>query len=153
MCLKQYACLAALLLVCATLTGCQTPGKSPMITSSVTAELSPEAATGIAGDLAAHLVARIGPGSTTIRIVSEGTIFGQALEASLKGRGYAVVMGQMTETDAMVPLAYVIDNFDGRVLARLSMPSLDLTRMYDLAADGVEPISPLSVMQRGMETS
>lgn len=141
--------LAILILLSFALAGCQTLGSARMITSSVTAELTPEAANSIAGDLVGRLAEQIGPGSNTIRLQSDGSLFGQAIEQSLKGWGYAVVTDQKTEGGAIVPLAYVIDSFEGSVLARLSTPSLDLTRMYQLGPTGATPTSPLSVMQRG----
>jgi hypothetical protein len=139
--------LLILLFLAISLAACQTLGNAGLITSSVTTELTPEAANGIAGDLVGRLAEKVGPGTNTIQLRGDGSAFGQALESSLKGWGYAVVTDQKAD-GATVPLAYVIDSFEGSILARLSTPSLDLTRMYQLGATGATPTSPVSVIQR-----
>lgn len=144
--------VAALLLLALSLVACQTLGSARLITSSVTAELAPEAATGIAGDMVGRLAEQVGPGSTTIQLRTDGSVFGQALETALRGGGYAVITDQKADGANAISLAYVIDSFEGSVLARLSAPSLDLTRMYQLGATGATPTSPLSILQRGLET-
>jgi hypothetical protein len=138
--------LAALFLAVA-LAGCQTLGGTGLVASTVTTELTPEAATAISGDMVGRLAEQVGPGSTTIVLTPDGSVFGQALEASLKGLGYAIVTDQQTNGTATVPLAYVVDAFEGSVLVRLSTTSVDITRMYKLSATGAEPTSPVSVMQ------
>lgn len=141
----------ALLVVAMSLAACQTLGTSQFITSSVTTELSQEAATGIAGDMVGRLAEHVGPGTNSIQLRTDGTPFGEAIEASLRSWGYAVTTDQKAEGANAIPLAYVIDHFEGSVLARLSTPSLDLTRMYQLGAAGATPSSPLSIMQRSSE--
>jgi hypothetical protein len=76
-------------------------------------------------------------------------VFGQALEASLRGWGYAVATDQATDAANVVALAYVVDDFEGSILVRLSTHTLDMTRVYRLSAEGATPVSPLSIMQRG----
>lgn len=140
--------LAALLLA-STLAACSTLGGTGLVASTVTTELTPEAANSIAGDMVGRLSEQVGSGNTTIALTQDGSVFGQALEASLKGWGYAIVTDQQTKGIATVPLAYVVDAFEGSVLVRLSTRSVDITRMYKLGATGAEPVSPVSVMQRG----
>lgn len=139
--------LAALFLA-ASLAACQTLGGAGLVPSTVTAELTPEAANAIAGDMVGRLAEQVGLGNTTIVLTPDGSVFGQALESSLKGWGYAIVTDQQTKGTATVPLAYVVDAFEGSVLVRLSTRSVDVTRMYKLTATGAEPVSPVSVMQR-----
>jgi hypothetical protein len=79
----------------------------------------------------------------------DGSPFGQALEASLKSWGYAVATDQKTEGQTPIPLAYVIDSYDGHILARLSTTKVELGRAYDVTPAGATPASPLSVMRRG----
>jgi type IV secretion system protein TrbH len=141
--------LTILLLLTISLGACQTLGSAGLITSSVTTELTPEATSTIADDMVGRLAEQVGPGTNTIKLRTDGSLFGQALEASLRGWGYAVVTDQKADRGDTVPLAYVIDSYEGSVLARLSTPALDLTRMYQLGAAGATPTSPLSVMQRG----
>ena len=145
---RPLATLATLVLAVA-LAGCQTLGGSGLVASTVTTELTPEAATSIAGDMVGRFAEQVGPGTTTIVLTPDGSVFGQALEASLKGWGYAIVTDQQTKGTATVPLAYVVDAFEGSVLVRLSTKAVDITRMYKLSATGAEPTSPISVMQRG----
>lgn len=144
--------LLFLLLLAASLAACQAVASSGLITSSATTELSGEAAASIAGDLVGRLSEHVGPGTNTIRLRTDGTAFGQAIEAALRGSGYAVITDQKTDGADTVPLAYVVESFEGSVLARLSTPSLDLTRVYQTGSASATPTSPLSVTQRGPET-
>ena len=132
-----------------TLAACQTMSGTGLVTSEVTAELTPESAGAISEDMVAKLAEQIGPGSTTIALRSDGSVFGVALEASLRSWGYAVVTDQETREAITEPLAYVADPFEGGVLVRLSTRKAELTRMYMVTAEGAVPASPLSVMQRG----
>lgn len=131
------------------LAACQTMTGAGLITSEVTAELTPESAGAISEDMVAKLAEQIGPGSTTIALRSDGSVFGAALEASLRSWGYAVVTDQETGEAITEPLAYVADPFEGGVLVRLSTRKAELTRMYTVTAEGATPASPLSVMLRG----
>ena len=132
-----------------TLAACQTMTGAGPSTSEVTAELTPESAGAISEDMVAQLAEQIGPGSTTIASRSDGSVFGAALEVSLRNWGYAVVTDQETGGAISEPLAYVADPFEGGVLVRLSTRKAELTRMYTVTAEGATPASPLSVMQRG----
>ncbi|WP_025030803.1 conjugal transfer protein TrbH [Nitratireductor aquibiodomus] len=143
--------LSAGLLVLAMLAACQTMSGPGLIRSEVTAELTPESANAIAGDMVGRLAEQVGPGTTTIELRGSETLFGSALEAALREWGYAVVTDQATEEAVVAPLAYSIDPFEGGVLVRLSTLQVELTRMYTLNAAGATPASPLSVMQRGSE--
>lgn len=140
--------LVGALFLAASLAACQTLGGTGLVASTVTTELTPEAASAIAGDMVGKFAEQVGPGNTTIALTPDGSVFGQALEASLKGWGYAIVTDQQTKGTVTVPLAYVVDAFEGSVLVRLSSRSVDVTRMYKLTATGAEPVSPVSVMQR-----
>jgi hypothetical protein len=132
-----------------TLAACQTLDGAGLVASTVTVELTPEAADAIASDMVGRLAEQVGPGNTTIALNPDGSVFGQSLEASLRGSGYAIVTDQQTEGTATVPLAYVVDEFKGSVLVRLSTKDVDITRMYKPSAQGAEPSSPFSIMQRG----
>lgn len=79
-----------------------------------------------------------------------GSPFGQALEAALKGWGYAVVTDQKTDGGAtVIPLAYVVVPFEGQVLARLSTDTIELGRSYTVTANSAAPASALSLLKRG----
>lgn len=136
------------LLLVITLGACQTLGGAGLVRSTVTTDLTPVVADAIASDMAGRLAEQIGPGNTTIALGLDGSAFGKAIEASLKGRGYAIVTDQAAGNTATVPLAYVVDDFEGSVLVRMSTPAVELTRMYQVSVTGAEPISPLSVMAR-----
>ncbi|MBW4656523.1 MAG: hypothetical protein KME20_26285 [Kaiparowitsia implicata GSE-PSE-MK54-09C] len=142
--------IAALVFVM-TLAACQTLGGAGLVRSTVTADLTPVAAGAIASDMAGRLTEQLGPGNTTIALTLDGSAFGQALETSLKGQGYAIVTDQKAGNGATVPLAYVVDDFEGSVLVRVSTPAVELTRMYKVSPAGAEPVSPLSVMARSAE--
>lgn len=140
---------AAAFMVSATLAACQTLGGRGLVASAVTTEMSEEAAASIAAHMVGRFAEQTGPGNTTVLLTLDGSVFGQALERSLKGWGYAIATGQPTEGTATVPLAYIIDTYEGGLLVRLSTPSVEITRLYELSASGAEPSSPISVMERG----
>ncbi|RWF83205.1 conjugal transfer protein TrbH [Mesorhizobium sp.] len=139
----------ALTVVAALVGGCQTTGTDKLVASSAPPEISGPAASAIAGDMVSRLAEHVGPGTGTILLKPDGSPFGGALEASLKAWGYAVVSDQKTDGEKLIPLAYVIDSYDGQVLARLSTGSLDLGRAYTATSASATPASPLSVMRRG----
>lgn len=141
----SFALIAALSIP---LAGCGSVGSPSLVASTSHTELSPAAASAIAGDMVARLAEHVGRGTATIVIKSDGSPFGQALEAALRGWGYAVATDQRTEGNA-IQLAYVIDSFEGAVLTRLSTPQLELGRAYSVTAGGATPTSPLSIMRRG----
>lgn len=139
------ACLLGLLL-----SGCQTLGTDGLVASNAPPEISGAAASAIAGDMVSRLAEQIGPGTATVALKPDASPFGQALEAALKGWGYAVVTDQKTDNGAaVIPLAYVVLPFEGQVLARLSTNSVELGRAYTVTANGATPASALSLMRRG----
>ncbi|MUO97845.1 conjugal transfer protein TrbH [Agrobacterium vitis] len=145
--LRSLAATCALALL---LSGCQSAGTDGLSSSNAPAEISGPAASAIAGDMVSTLAEQIGPGTATVSLKQDGSPFGQALEASLKGWGYAVVTDQKTDgTTRTVPLAYVVIPFEGQVLARLSTNSVELGRAYTVTTMSAQPASALSVMQRG----
>ena len=150
---NSFLRLSAALVLLAMLAACQTMNGPGLIRSEVTAELTPESANAIAGDMVGRLAEQVGPGTTTIELRGSDTLFGPALEAALREWGYAVVTDQATEGATVTPLAYSIDPFEAGVLVRLSTLQVELTRMYTLNATGATPASPLSVMQRGSEAA
>lgn len=132
------------------LSGCQSMETESLVTSSAPPEISGPAASAIAGDMVSRLAEQIGPGKATVALKSDTSPFGQALEAALKGWGYAVVTDQKTERGAkVIPVAYVISSADGQVLARLSTSSVELGRAYSVTAVGATPASALTLMRRG----
>ncbi len=139
--------VAAFVLSTGLLAGCQTPDGS-VVASSAPPDISGSAASAIAGDMVSRLAEQVGPGTATIRLKQDGSPFGEALEASLKTWGYAVVTDQKAGDKGLIPLAYVIDSYDGHILARLSTTKVELGRAYDVTAAGATPASPLSVMRR-----
>lgn len=142
------------LLACTVLlTACQTLGQAGLVQSTVTTELTPDAASTIASDMVGRLAEQVGPGSTTIGLTPDGSVFSQALEASLQKWGYALVTDQKTDNASLVGLAYVVDDFEGSVLVRISTLSFDLTRMYKISAEGATPVSPLSIRQHSSGSS
>ncbi len=131
------------------LAGCASFGSGALVASSAPPDLSGPAASAIAGDMVTKFAEQVGPGTGTIILKSDGSSFGQALVTSLKSWGYAVATDQKTGGEKTSPLAYVIESYNGQVLARLSTGSVELGRAYAATAAGASPTSPLSVMQRG----
>lgn len=147
--------LAAACALTILLAGCQSTGADGLVTSNAAPEISGQAASAIAGDMVSRLAEQIGPGKATValKVVAlkvDASPFGQALEAALKGWGYAVVTDQKTDRGTtVIPLSYVIVPFDGQVLAHLSTNSVELGRAYIVSANGATPASALSLMRRG----
>lgn len=130
------------------LAACTTTNGQALVDSKVATDLSAEAARAIADDMVGQLAGHVGPGTTTIAFKGDDAPFAPALEASLRTKGYAVLTGQHTDDATVVPLAYVIDPFEGGVLVRISSIKLELTRVYALTTAGADPASPMSVLQR-----
>ena len=142
--------LLAYFVVVALLSGCQTADDA-LTTSSTPLAVTGPTASAIAGDMASRLAEQIGPAgaTTTIKMEADTSEFASALQAALKGWGYTVVTdGKVAKDVKPVELAYAIEGFDGQILARVSTPSIALSRAYAPSAVGAAPISPLSIMQR-----
>ncbi|ACM39735.1 MULTISPECIES: conjugal transfer protein TrbH [Rhizobium/Agrobacterium group] len=139
------ACILAILH-----SGCQSIDTEGLVASNAPPELSGPAASAIAGDMVSRLAEQIGPDKATVALKVDTSPFGQAMEAALKGWGYAVVTDQKTDSGTtVVPLAYAIISFDGQVLARLSTNSVELGRAYTVTSTGATPTSALALMRRG----
>lgn len=145
--IRNFAAACAL---AALLSGCQSTGTEGLVSSSAPPEISGPAASAIAGDMVSRLAEQIGPGKATVALKTDTSPFGQAMEAALKGWGYAVITDQKTDSGTtVIPLAYVILDVDGQVLARLSTNTVELGRAYSVTANGATPASALSLMRRG----
>ncbi|KUM24393.1 conjugal transfer protein TrbH [Mesorhizobium loti] len=144
--LTAFACV---LLSTGLLAGCQSMDAGSVVASSAPPEISGPAASAIAGDMVRRLAEQVGPGTATIRLKPDGSPFGNALETSLKTWGYAVVTDQKAGEKSLIQLAYVVDSYDGQILARLSTRTVELGRAYNVTPTGATPASPLSVMRRG----
>ncbi|WP_436969158.1 conjugal transfer protein TrbH [Agrobacterium salinitolerans] len=148
--LRPIRALAAACNFAVLLSGCQSMGTDSLVASNAPPEISGPAASAIAGDMVSRLAEQISPGKATVVLKPDASPFGQALEAALKGWGYAVVTDQKTDSGTkVIPVAYVIVPFDGQVLARLSTNSVELGRAYTVTASGATPASALSLMRRG----
>ncbi|MCJ2877560.1 conjugal transfer protein TrbH [Rhizobium pusense] len=148
--LNQVPGLTAACTLTILLSGCQSIDTEGLVASNAPPEISGPAASAIAGDMVSRLAEQIGPGKATVALKADTSPFGQALEAALKGWGYAVVTDQKTDSGTtVVPLAYVIMPFEGQVLARLSTNSVELGRVYTVTSTGATPASAVSLMRRG----
>ena len=148
--LGPIRCLAIASGLAILLSGCQSTDTGGLATSAAPPEISGPAAGAIAGDMVSRLAEQIGQGKATVALKQDGSPFGQALEAALKGWGYAAVTDQKTDSSAaVISLAYVIVPYDGQVLARLSTSSVELGRAYTVTTSGATPASALSLMRRG----
>ncbi len=148
--LDLIRCLVTAITLTILLSGCQSIDSGALVTSAAPPEVSGPAAGAIAGDMVSRLAEQIGQGKATVALKQDGSAFGQALEAALKGWGYAVVTDQETDSgSAVIPLAYVITPCDGQVLARFSTSSVELGRAYTVTTSGATPASAVSLMRRG----
>ncbi|MBY2973037.1 conjugal transfer protein TrbH [Rhizobium leguminosarum] len=148
--LRPVRTLAAACTLAILLSGCESVGTEGLVSSTAPPEISGPAASAIAGDMVSRLAEQVGPGKATVALKTDTSPFGQALEAALKGWGYAVVTDQKTDSGTkVIQLAYAILPFDGQVLARLSTNSVEIGRAYTITANGATPASALSLMRRG----
>lgn len=130
------------------LSGCQNPAGVPT-RSAAPSELSAASSSAIARDIVSRFAEHVGQGKGTIVLKEDPSPFGQAVAAALRGWGYAVDMDQKIDANnPSIQLAYMIDDFEGQTLARLSTSELELARAYSTTRDGASPASPLSIMQR-----
>ncbi|MGO6746651.1 conjugal transfer protein TrbH [Rhizobium ruizarguesonis] len=145
--LRNFAAACALAILPS---GCQLMGTEGLASSSAPPEISGPASSAIAGDMVSRLAEQIGRGKATVALKTDTSRFGRALEAALRGWGYAIVTDQKTDgATTVIPLAYMILAVDGQVLARLSTTTLELGRAYSVTASGATPSSALSLMRRG----
>ena len=147
--LGTTARLAMIAIIATTVAACDTLGSTGLIASTAPADLSPTAAGAIASDMVSSFAENVGPGTNTIFLKSDGSAFAPALEAALKGRGYAVITDQPADKTRATALSYVVDESEGGVLVRLSTAALDLGRIYQATATGAQPTGPLSVTLHG----
>ncbi|GLS35266.1 conjugal transfer protein TrbH [Mesorhizobium tianshanense] len=147
---RSFRSLAIVAALAVFLSSCQSLGSDGLVASNAPADISGPAASSIAGDMVSRLAEHVGPGTGTIALKQDGSPFGQALEVALKGWGYAVVTDQTTDSGTTIlPLAYVVEPFEGQILARLSTSGVELGRAFEVTTTGASPASPLSVMHRG----
>ncbi|MBO9127677.1 MULTISPECIES: conjugal transfer protein TrbH [unclassified Rhizobium] len=133
------------------LAGCQT-ATDGLTTSVAPGDVTGPAAGAIAGDMAGRFAEQAGSTSTPIKLQKDASEFSVALEAALKGWGFAVLADDKSASakDAPKPvtLAYSLAAVDGQVLARLSTDTMDLGRAYSVSNGVATPASPLSLMKR-----
>ncbi len=150
MALASFRSFAATSLFALTLAGCQAVDPVGLVASNAPPEISGPAASAIAGDMVSRLAEQIGPGTATIVLRRDASPFGEALEASLRSWGYAVVTDRAKEDKTKtIALAYVISQFQGQILARLSTAHVEIGRAYSANTMGATPASPLSIMRLG----
>jgi hypothetical protein len=126
---------------CTTTDGYFTPGASVNA-----AQLNETAADVIASDMVARLAEHVGPGTGTIVLKADNSMFSTALDKHLRSWGYAVDAN--AAGTGTIALAYTVDTADGHVLTRISTPTVELARTYSVSSAGAVPASPLSVMRR-----
>lgn len=133
------------------LAGCQT-ATDGLTTSVAPAEVTGPAAGAIAGDMAGRFAEQAGSTTTPIKLRKDTSEYSVALEAALKGWGFAIVTDDKNSSakDASKPveLSYSIASVDGQVLARLSTDMMELGRAYTVSNGLATPASPLSLMKR-----
>src|SRR3989338_4962256 len=110
------------------LAGCQATDEA-LTTASTPTAISASAASAIAGDMASRLAEQMGPVTKVpIKMEKDSSAFSAALEAALKGWGFAVITdGKVDKTVKPIELAYSIDSADGQILARLWTPSIAIS--------------------------
>ena len=141
------AAILALILAIA-LVGCQATDEA-LTTDFTPATISGPAASAIAGDMASRLAEQMGPvARVPIKMDKDSSAFSTALEAALKGWGFAVITnGKVDETVKATELAYSIDSADGKILARLWTPSIAISRVYAPTAAGADPVSAIAKLE------
>jgi hypothetical protein len=141
------AAILSLILTIA-LAGCQATDEA-LTTDSTPTTISGPAASAIAGDMASRLAEQMGPvAKVPIKMDKDSSAFSTALEAALKGWGFAVITnGKIDKTVKPIELAYSIDSADGQILARLWTPSIAISRVYAPTVAGANPVGPLSKLE------
>ncbi|MDM9649231.1 conjugal transfer protein TrbH [Rhizobium sp. S163] len=146
----QLHCLISIVIALG-LTGCQT-ATDGLSTTAAPAEITGPTAGAIAGDMAGRFAEQAGSTTTPIKLRDDRSEFSVALEAALRGWGFAVVTDGKSagakDSTKPVELAYSIAAVDGQVLARLSTDTMSLGRAYSVSNGIATPASPLSLMKR-----
>lgn len=146
----QMTKLFVVLMLGSSLAGCTTINNayfSPQA-SFDSAQLSAGTARIIADDMVVKLTETIGPGTRTLLLKTDKSLFAKAVEEALRTQGYAVAFEADSSGTNLVPLAYTISQTGTAVMVRISTSEVELARSY--AADGT-PVSPVSVMTRSIE--
>lgn len=130
------------------LSSCQATDEA-LTTDSTPSVISGPAASAIAGDMASRLAEQMGPvAKVPIKMDKDASAFSTALEAALKGWGFAVITdGKVDKSMKPIELAYSIDRADDQILARLWTPSIAISRVYAPTTSGADPVSPLSKLE------
>jgi len=130
------------------LSSCQATDEA-LTTESTPSAISGPAASAIAGDMASRMAEEMGPAAKVpIKMDKDTSEFSTALEAALKGWGFAVITdGKVDKAVKPIELAYSIDSADGQILARLWTPSVAISRVYAPTTAGADPVSPLSKLE------
>lgn len=140
----------AALILSLLLSGCQSLGEAGVVASHAPVDISGPAERSIADDMVSRLAEHVAPGAGPIALKQDGSPFRQALESALKAWGYAIAPDQKTNGDSRpISIAYVVEPFEGQILARLSTSGVSLGRAYEVTATGASPVGPLSVTRRG----
>ncbi|MBW9116371.1 conjugal transfer protein TrbH [Rhizobium cauense] len=133
------------------LSGCQT-ATDGLSTTAAPAEITGPAAGAIAGDMAGRFAEQAGSTNTPIKLPKETSAFSVALEAALKGWGFAIVADDKSagakDGPKPIELTYSVAAVDGQVLAKLSTDTMALARAYSVSNGVATPASPLSLMKR-----
>jgi hypothetical protein len=141
-----------LIVLSLSLAGCQN-AEDGLTINEAPADVSGPAASAIAGDLAGRYAEQAGATGVPIRLNRDMSDFSVALEAALKGWGYAVIGdngeagAKMKEAHKPIRMDYSILAADGQVLARLSTDRMQLGRAYSISKGMATPASPLSLMK------
>ena len=147
--MQLYRLIPIVLTLC--LVGCQT-ATDGLSTSAAPADVTGPAAGAIAGDMAGRFAEQVGSTTTPIKLHNDTSEFAVALEAALKGWGFAVVTDDKSANAKgaakPVELSYSIVAADGQVLARLSTDTMEFGRAYSIGNGVATPASPLSLMKR-----
>ncbi|MDP9632455.1 UNVERIFIED_ORG: hypothetical protein J2W85_004540 [Ensifer adhaerens] len=131
------------------LSSCQTDTETLTTHGPSSSSLSEPAVAAISGDIVSRLAEQVAPGSAPLRLDEDQSPHGVAWQSALRSAGYVISAEPAVPAGKRaLDVTYGIDEFEGQILARLAVGTVEITRGYNASLDGAMPVTPLSVITR-----
>ena len=131
------------------LSSCQTDTGTEAMHGPNSISLSESAMAAISGDMVSRLAEQLAPGTVPLRLDDDQSPHKVTWQSALRSAGYAISAEPTVPAGKRrLAVTYGIDEFEGQILARLAIGTIEVTRGYTATASGAVPATPLSVITR-----